>query len=116
MKKTLEYIEKNSKVVEGEDLEFNGEIVKIGAMNEEEVAEMKKEGEELLNTEVTYKGNKTKLRDIKSGKDLYNITEAISLEGNFTGMWFCWREYRINERMKKLSKKAQEDIKKLLGE
>lgn len=116
MQKTMQMIQKNQKVVEGEELEFNGEIVMIGAMNEEEVAEMRKEGEKLLNTEVTYKGNKTKLRDIKSGKDLYNITEAISLEGNFTGMWFCWREYRIQERLSKLSKKAQEDIKKLLGE
>ena len=116
MKKTLEMIQKNQKVVEGEELEFNGEVVMIGAMNEEEVAEMKKEGEELLDTEVKYKDEMTKLRDIKSGKDLYNITEAIELEGNFTGIWFVWREYRIKERMSKLSEKAQNDIKKLLGE
>lgn len=116
MKKTLEMISKNKKVIEGEELEFNGEIVMIGAMNEEEIAEMRKEGEELLDTEVKYKGGWTKLRDIKSGKDLYNITEAIELEGNFTGMWFVWREYRIAERMGKLSEKAQKDIKKLLGE
>ena len=116
MKKTLEMIQKNQKVVKGEELEFNGEIVMIGAMNEEEIAEMKKEGEKLLDTEVKYKGEITKLRDIKKGTDLYNITEAISLEGNFTGMWFVWREYRIKERMSKLSKKAQEDIKKLIGE
>lgn len=116
MKKTLEMIQKNQKVVEGEELEFNGEVVMIGAMNEEEIAEMKKEGEELLDTEVKYKSEMTKLRDIKSGKDLYNITEAIELEGNFTGMWFVWREYRIKERMSKLSEKAQNDIKKLLGE
>lgn len=116
MKKTLEMIQKNQKVVEGEELEFNGEVVMIGAMNEEEVAEMKKEGEELLDTEVKYKGEMVQLKDIKSGKDLYNITEAIELEGNFTGMWFVWREYRIKERMSKLSEKAQNDIKKLLGE
>lgn len=116
MKKTLEYIEKNNKVVEGEDLEYNGEVVKIGAMNEDEIKEMRKEGEELLQTEVTYKGEKIPLKNIKSGKDLYNITEAIQLEGNFTGMWFVWREYRIQERMGKLSKKAQKDIKKLIGE
>ena len=112
MKKIMEMIEKNRKVVEGEELEYKGEVVMIGAMNEEEIAEMKKEGEELLDTEVKYKDEMTKLRDIKSGKDLYNITEAIELEGNFTGMWFVWREYR----MSKLSKKAQNDIKKLLGE
>ena len=116
MKKTLEMIQKNNKVVEGEDLEYNGEVVKIGAMNKEEVAEMVKEGEELLDTKVTYKGKETPLRDIKSGKDLYNITEAINLEGNFTGMWYVWRSYRINERMGKLSEKAQKDIKKLIGE
>lgn len=116
MKKTLEMIGKNQKVVKGEELEFNGEVVMIGAMNEEEIVEMRKEGEKLLDTEVKYKGEMTKLRDIKSGKDLYNITEAIELEGNFTGMWFVWREYRIKERMGKLSKKAQDDIKKLLGE
>ena len=116
MKKTLEMIQKNQKVVEGEELEFNGEVVIIGAMNEEEVAEMVKEGEELLNTEVTYKGEKVALRDIKSGKDLYNITEAIELEGNFTGMWYVWRTYRIKERMSKLIEKAQNDIIKLLGE
>ena len=116
MKKTIEMIQKNKKVVEGEELEFNGEVVMIGAMNEEEVAEMRREGEKLLDTEVKYKGEMTKLRDIKRGKDLYNITEAIELEGNFTGMWFVWWESRIKERMGKLSKKAQEDIKKLLGE
>lgn len=116
MKKTLEMIGKNQKVVEGEELEFNGEVVMIGAMNEEEIEEMKKEGEKLLDTEVKYKGEMTKLRDITKGRDLYNITEAIELEGNFTGMWYVWREYRIQERMSKLSEKAQNDIKKLIGE
>lgn len=116
MKKTLEMIQKNRKVVEGEELEFNGEVVIIGAMNKEEITEMIKEGEELLDNEVTYKGEKVALRDIKSGKDLYNITEAIELEGNFTGMWYVWRTYRIKERMGKLSEKAQKDIKKLIGE
>ena len=65
MKKTLEYIEKNNKVVEGEDLEYNGEVVKIGAMNEDEIKEMRKEGEELLKTEVTYKGEKYHLKTLK---------------------------------------------------
>lgn len=116
MKKTLEMMQKNQKVVEGEELEFNGEIVMIGAMNEEEIAQMVEEGKELLSTEVTYKGEKTELGSIKSGKDLFNITEAINLEGNFTGMWYVWRQKRIEERMGKLSKKAQEDIKKLIGE
>lgn len=116
MKKTLEMIEKNKKVTDGEELEFNGEIVMIGAMNEEEIAEMKKEGEELLKTKVTYKGEEIELKDVKSGRDLYNITEAIELEGNYTAFWYVWREYRIKERMGKLSKKAQSDIKKLLGE
>ena len=116
MKKTLEMMQKNKKVVEGEELEFNGEVVMIGAMNEEEIAEMRKEGEELLDTEVKYEGKVMKLRDIKKGSVLYKITEKITLEGNFTGMWFVWREYRIKERMSKLSEKAQEDIKKLIGE
>lgn len=115
MKKYLEYLAKNQTVTDGEEIEFNGEKHVIGKMTEDEITEMKAEGIELLKTEVTYKGEKTKLKDIKSGKDLYNITEAIELEGNFTAMWFMWREYRMEERMKTLSPKAQKQIKALLS-
>ena len=115
MKKYLEYRNKNQKVVEGEEIEMDGVKYTIGKMTPEEIEEMKKEGEELLNTKVTYKGKETHLRDIKSGKDLYNITEAINLEGNFSGMWYVWRTYRMQERFSKLSEKAQKELKELLG-
>ena len=81
MKKYLEYKQKNDSVVNGEEIEFNGETHIIGKMTEEEINEMRVEGNELLKTEVTYKGEKIPLSKIKSGKDLYNITEAIELEG-----------------------------------
>lgn len=116
MKKYMEYRNKNQKVIEGEEIEMDGVKYTIGKMTEEEIQEMKKEGEELLQTVVTYKGKETQLKDIKSGKDLFNITEAIQLEGNYTGMWYVWREYRMQERFSKLSEKAQEDLKKVLGE
>lgn len=116
MKKYLEYRNKNQKVVEGEEIEMDGVKYTIGKMTPEEIEEMKKEGDALLKTKVTYRGNEVELKDIKSGKDLYNITEAINLEGNFSGMWYRWREYRMEERFNKLSKKAQEELKKLLGE
>ena len=114
MKKYMEYLEKNKVVSEGEEIEFNGEKHIIGKMDDEEIATMRAEGIELLNTKVTYKGKLTPLKDIKSGKDLFNITEAIQLEGNLTGMWFVWREYRMEERFEKLSPKAQEQIKALI--
>lgn len=116
MKKYLEYRQKNQQVVEGEEIEMNGVKYTIGKMTPEEVEEMKKEGDELLKTKVTYKGKEVELKDIKSGKDLYNITEAIQLEGNFSGMWYRWREYRMQERFGKLSEKAQKELKVLLGE
>ena len=116
MKKYMEYRAKNQKVVEGEEIEMDGVKYTIGKMTEEEIQEMEKEGEELLSTKVTYKGKETELRDIKSGKDLFNITEVLELEGNFTGMWYVWRKYRMEERFNKLSEKAQKELKKLLGE
>lgn len=116
MKKYIEYRNKNQKVVEGEEIEMDGVKYIIGKMSEEEIAQMEKEGEELLKTEVTYKGQKTQLKDIKSGKDLFNITEVLQLEGNYTGMWYVWRKYRMEERFNKLSEKAQKELKALLGE
>lgn len=116
MKKYMEYRNKNQKVIEGEEIEMDGVKYIIGKMSEEEVAQMEKEGEELLKTEVTYKGQKTQLKDIKSGKDLFNITEVLQLEGNYTGMWYVWRKYRMEERFNKLSEKAQKELKTLLGE
>lgn len=116
MKKYMEYRSKNQKVVEGEEIEMDGVKYTIGKMSPEEIEEMKKEGAELLSTKVTYKGKEVELKDIKSGKDLFNITEVLNLEGNFTGMWYMWREERMKERFNKLSEKAQEDLKKLLGE
>lgn len=116
MKKYLEYRNKNQKVVEGEEIEMDGVKYRIGKMTPEEVEEMVKEGEELLDTVVKYKEKDTPLRDIKSGKDLYNITEAIQLDGNYSGLWYVWRTYRMKERFEKLSDKAKEDLKKLLGE
>ena len=116
MKKYMEYRNKNQKVVEGEEIEMDGVKYTIGKMSEEEITEMVKEGEELLSTVVKYKGKEVPLREIKSGKDLYNITEAIELEGNYTGMWYVWRTYRMEERFEKLSEKAKQDIKKILGE
>lgn len=116
MKKYMEYRQKNQKVVEGEEIEMDGVKYTIGKMTEEEIKEMEKEGEELLSTKVTYKGKETELKDIKSGKDLFNITEAIQLEGNYTGMWYMWRKYRMEERFNKLSEKAQKELKAILGE
>lgn len=116
MKKYMEYMAKNKKVIEGEEIEMDGVKYIIGKMSEEEIAQMEKEGEELLKTEVTYKGQKTQLKDIKSGKDLFNITEVLQLEGNYTGMWYVWRKYRMEERFNKLSEKAQKELKALLGE
>lgn len=116
MKKYLEYRNKNQKVVEGEEIEMNGVKYTIGKMTPEEIQEMEKEGEELLKTEVTYKGQKTQLKDIKSGKDLFNITEVLQLEGNYTGMWYVWRKYRMEDRFNKLSEKAQKELKEILGE
>lgn len=115
MKKYLEYKEKNDTVVNGEEIEYNGETHVIGAMNEDEVIQMRATGAELLKTEVTYKGEKTPLSNIKSGKDLYQITEAIELEGDFTAMWFVWRELRMKERLESLSPKAQKQIRQLLN-
>ena len=116
MKKYLEYLEKNRTVTEGEEIEFNGETHIIGKMNEEEITNMRSEGIELLKTEVKYKDKMVQLKDIKSGKDLFIISEAIELEGNLTGMWYVWREIRMKERLSKLSEKAQEEIKKLTKE
>ena len=115
MKKYMEYLEKNKNVINGEKIEFNGEEHIIGKMTEDEITEMRAEGIELLKTEVKYKGKLTTLKDIKSGKDLFNITEAIQLEGNLTGMWYVWREIRMDERLQTLSPKAQEQIKELLN-
>lgn len=113
MKKYLEYLAKNKTVTDGEEIEFNGEIHIIGKMDEEEITTMRAEGMELLKTEVKYKDKVVQLKDIKSGRDLFNITEAIELEGNLTGMWYVWREIRMEERLKNLSSKAQEQIKAL---
>ena len=113
MKKYLEYRNKNQQVVNGEEIEFNGETHIIGKMTDDEIINMRAEGTKLLQTEVTYRGNKVPLSAIKSGKDLYNITEAIELEGDFTAMWFVWREIRMAERLETLSPKAQEQIKQL---
>ena len=114
MKKYMEYLQKNKTVTDGEKIEFNGEEHVIGKMTEDEITAMRAEGIELLKTEVTYKGKKVPLSQIKSGKDLFNITEAIQLEGNLTGMWFVWREIRMEERLKTLSPKAQKQIKELI--
>lgn len=116
MKKYMEYRNKNQKVVDGEEIEKDGIKYRIGKMTEEEIQQMEKEGEELLKTVVTYKGQETQLKDIKSGKDLFNITEVLNLEGNYTGMWYVWRKYRMEERFNKLSEKAQKELKELLGE
>lgn len=116
MKKYLEYRNKNQKVIEGEEIVMDGVKYTIGKMTEEEIQQMEKEGEELLKTVVTYKGQETQLKDIKSGKDLFNITEVLNLEGNYTGMWYVWRKYRMEERFNKLSEKAQKELKELLGE
>lgn len=116
MKKYLEYRNKNQQVVNGEEIEMDGVKYIIGKMSPEEIKEMEKEGEELLKTEVTYKGNKVTLKEIKSGKDLFNITEVLNLEGNYTGMWYVWRKARMEERFNKLSDKAKKDLKELLGE
>ena len=115
MKKYMEMMQKNKVVTDGEEIEFNGEKHIIGKMDEDEIATMRAEGIELLKTKVTYKGKETELKDIKSGKDLFNITEAIQLEGNLTGMWFVWREERMKEKMKTFSPKAQKQIKELLS-
>ena len=114
MKKYMEMMQKNKVVTDGEEIEFNGEKHIIGKMSEDEIATMRAEVIELLKTKVIYKGQETELGDIKSGKDLFNITEAIQLEGNLTGMWFVWREARMEKRMKTFSPKAQEQIKELL--
>jgi hypothetical protein len=116
MKKYMEYLQKNKTVVEGEEIEMGGVKYTIGKMSPEEIEQMKKEGEELLETKVTYKGKETSLGEIKSGKDLFNITEVLELEGNYTGMWYVWRQKRMEERFNKLSEKAQSDLKKILGE
>ena len=108
-------MQKNNTVVNGEEIEFNGETHIIGKMDEEEISEMVKEGEKLLSTKVTYKGNEVELKDIKSGKDLFQITEAIDLQGDLTGMWYVWRTYRMEDRLKNLSPKAQKQIKELLS-
>lgn len=115
MKKYLEYKQKNDEVINGEEIEFNGETHVIGKMTPEEVEQMKTEGAELLETKVTYKGKLTPLKEIKSGKSLFEITEAIELEGNFTGMWYVWREIRMQERMNNFSLKAQKEIKALIN-
>ena len=116
MKKYMEYKEKNDSVVNGEEIEFNGETHVIGKMTPEEIETMIEEGKELLKTEVTYKDHKRALSSIKSGKDLFNITEAIQLEGNLTGMWYVWRQIRMEERLKTFSPKAQKEIKALLSQ
>ena len=116
MKKYLEYLAKNKTVTDGEEIEFNGEVHVIGKMDEEEITSMRAEGIELLKTEVKYKNKTVQLKDIKSGRDLFNITEAIGLKGNLTGMWYVWREIRMEERLKNLSSKAQEQIKALTQE
>lgn len=116
MKKYLEYLAKNKTVTEGEKIEFNGKVHVIGKMDEEEITSMRAEGIELLKTEVKYKDKTVQLKDIKSGRDLFNITEAIELEGNLTGMWYVWREIRMEERLKNLSSKAQEQIKALTNQ
>lgn len=116
MKKYLEYLAKNKTVTDGEEIEFNGETHIIGKMDEEEITTMRAEGIELLNTEVKYKDKIVQLKDIKSGRDLFNISEAIELEGNLTGMWYVWREIRMEERLANLSEKAQKQIKELLNQ
>lgn len=116
MKQTIKYIKKNQEVRNGEPLEFNGETIMVGKLSDEEVANLIEEGNKILSTSVKYRGENLTLRDIKSGKTLYNITEGIQLEGNFSALWYAWREARIAEKMEGLTPEQKEGIEKLVGE
>lgn len=115
MKQIIKSIIKNKKVIEGEKIQFNGETIIIGKMNEEEIKNFLKEGQEILENKITLRGEKIKLGNIKSGKMLFNITEKIALKGNYSAMWYAWREKRIEEKKKELTPQALKELEELIS-
>ena len=115
MKYIIEKLEQQKAVVEGEEVTIDGEVFVLGALTEEEKEEMIKEGKDLANKTFNIDGKKTKLIDIESGKRLFEITDVLNLEGNFTGLWYVWRAKTIMNAFKKKSEKAQADLTKVLA-
>ena len=107
---------KQKEVVEGSPIDLDGEVIMIGALDEEEKAQMIAEGYELGNQVVTIDGKKTKLIDIEKGSVLFTVMEVKEFEdANYTGLWYIWRSRAIMKAFKKLSEKAQEQLKTILA-
>lgn len=115
MKYLLKQLQKQQETVEGEKVVIDGEEFKLGALSEDEKKEMIEEGKELANKTFNINGKETKLIDVESGKKLFEYTEVLELEGNFTGFWYIWRHKKIQKEFNKKSKKAQEDLKEILA-
>lgn len=107
--------EKNDEIVGGETIIYKGEEHTVPPMSEEELEQMKKEGEEIANIEIEVGGETIKLIDMNDGRKLYKRLQALNVEGNTQAFWFLWRENQIEKEFKKLPETRVKQIKKILG-
>lgn len=115
MKYILKTIKKQKETVEGTPIDIDGEIIMLGALDEEEKAQMIKEGQEMAEITTTVEGKEVKLGEIENGQLVIAITDMKQYEGNYTGFWYVWRARKIMKAFKKLTPKAQEQLKVVLA-
>lgn len=119
MQKIIEMHDKNAKVTEGETITFNGEEIEIPGMTQEEINQMIEDGKKIGDIEITKtiddEDVEMKLIDIKNGREVYKILNALEVEENLQAFWYVWREQKIEKRLETLSEGKRNKIKKLLG-
>lgn len=108
--------EKNEELVGGETIIYKGEEHTVPPMTDEELEQMKKEGEEIAEIEIEEASGETiKLIDMNDGRKLYKRLQALNIEGNTQAFWYLWREAQIEKEFKKLPETKVKQIKKILG-
>lgn len=115
IERVMQMHEKNEEIVGGETIIYKGEEHTVPPMSEEELEQMKKEGEEIAEIEIVADGKAIKLIDMDDGRKLYKRLQALEVEGNTQAFWYLWREVQIEKEFKKLPEAKAKQIKKILG-
>lgn len=115
VERLMQMHEKNEEIVGGETIIYKGEEHTVPPMSEEELEQMKAEGEKIAEIEIVADGKTIKLIDMNDGRKLYKRLQALDIEGNTQAFWYLWRESQIEKEFEKLPEAKVSKIKKILG-
>lgn len=124
MDKYLAYLKKNLEMTLGKKITIGSTTKIIGAKTEEEIKEVRKNGQAILDIDIEDGSTPMKLGDIEEGNILYEtldkfqeVLEPLGVDySNLNDMWFVWRENMMEKRMERFEPEVKEALKPLIEE